>query len=68
MKLRSGLLPVVEVLICLSVACEPGMEVVYTNNTSQLARGKGGSKKTKSYQVFSCPLGGSPDAPKGFSV
>ena len=35
MKLRSVFLSVVAVLICLSVACEPGMAVVFINNTSQ---------------------------------
>ncbi len=35
MKLRSASLLVTAVLIFLLVACEPGMEVVFTNNTSQ---------------------------------
>ncbi len=35
MKLRSASLLVTAVLIFLLVACEPGMEVIFTNNTSQ---------------------------------
>ena len=35
MKLRSASLLVTAYLIFLLVACEPGMEVVFTNNTSQ---------------------------------
>ena len=45
MKLRSASLLVTAVLIFLLVACEPGMEVVYTNNTSQLVTVyKGGAR------------------------
>ena len=46
MKLRSASLLVTAVLIFLLVACEPGMEVVYTNDTSRLVTVYKGSVRT----------------------